>query len=110
MGAAVLQRRRCRQEGLPGLLGREIRRPADHDRLEVPQRVGGVEAAERGEVLGALTLDDMIAGAWEGLSECRAVRCPACGGEMAAGGGASHAGLMRDAPHGDCVDCGAQLS
>jgi hypothetical protein len=58
---------------------------------------------------GVLTLDDLIASAWEGLSVGEVVCCPACGGEMASRGGtaASHADSA-DA-RADCADCGAQL-
>ncbi len=127
MGAAALPRRRRRR--LPGLLGREVRRPVDHDRPgvhgprsgahspedRVAQRAGGVELAVRdeapsgvesavcGEAPGVLTLDDLIAGVWEELSVGDVVRCPACGGMMTSRGG----GI--GAPHGDCEDCGTQL-
>jgi hypothetical protein len=63
----------------------------------------GVESAISREAPGALTLDDVIAGAWEELSVGGAVGCPVCGGEQMTsrdGGGT---------PHGDCEDCGTQL-
>jgi hypothetical protein len=133
MGAAALHRRRRRR--LPGLLGREARRQAGRDRTGArsPQEwvgrraggveltsgvesAGGVESAVCGEVPGALTLDDLIAGAWEELGVCEVVRCPVCGGTMAScgGGTASGAGAPDGAAldgvsHGDCVDCGTQL-
>jgi hypothetical protein len=31
---------------------------------------------------GEPTLDELLTGVWEGLVAHRAVRCPACGGEM----------------------------
>jgi hypothetical protein len=113
MGAAILQRRRCRQEGLPGLLlGQEVRRPGDHDRSGVGRGASGVEPAVRGEVCGVPTLDDLLAGAWEGLSVCEAVGCPMCGGAMESRGGgvAFRADASGDALHGDCLNCGARLS
>ncbi len=116
MGAAVLPERRRRR--LPGLPGREVRRPVDHDRSGahglrsgahspedwVGRRVGGVELAVcdeaptgvesvvRGEAPGVLTLDDLIAGVWEELSVCEVVRCPACGGQMTSCGGGTASG------------------
>ena len=51
------------------------------------------------------TLDELIAGVWEGLLANETVGCPACGGAMvpryAAGAGAVG---------GACRDCGAELS
>jgi hypothetical protein len=39
---------------------------------------------QRAESVGTrLTLDDVLVGAWEGLSACHTVACPACGGAMA---------------------------
>ncbi len=142
MGAAALHRRR--RQRLPGLLGREARRQAGRDRVGarspqdrvsrpaggvesaaggVESAVGGVGCAVRGvasdvgrEAPGALTLDDLIAGAWEELSVCEVVRCPVCGGTMASCGGGTASGAdapdgaaLDDAPHGDCMDCGTQL-
>ncbi len=112
MGVVVLPRRRRR--GLPGLLERKARRPVDRDRSgahrpthsredRVGRQAGGVESAVCGEAPGALTLDNLIAGAWEELCVGDVVRCPACGGMMTSRGG----GI--GAPHGDCEDCGTQL-
>jgi hypothetical protein len=64
-------------------------------------RVGRGEAVEH----GALTLNDLITGAWDDLSVGRTVSCPACGGRMA-----SPANPRQDAWGGDCMDCGARLS
>ncbi len=111
MGATVLPRRPRR---LSGLLGREVRRPVDHERPgthrsihsregRVGRQVDGVESAVCGEAPGAPTLDDLIAGVWEELSVSGLVRCPVCGEKMASLGG----GI--GAPHGDCVDCGTRL-
>jgi hypothetical protein len=53
-------------------------------------------------VEGEPTLDDLLAGVWEGLSARRAVRCPVCAGEMepvAAGDGTA----------GRCTHCDASL-
>ena len=126
MGAAALLRHRRRR--LPSLLGREVRRPVDHDRLgahgprsgahspedRVAQHAGGVKLAVRGEAPsgvafgvgreapGALTLDDLIAGVWEELGVCEVVRCPACGGKMTSCGGRTASGA--DAPDGAAQD------
>jgi hypothetical protein len=55
-------------------------------------------------VEGEPTLDDLLAGVWEGLSVRRAVRCPVCTGEMEPTV-ASRAGSLG----GRCRDCGATL-
>lgn len=112
MGTVVLRRRHGRQ-GLHGLPGREVRRPADRDRSDIGQHASGVGSALHGGACGDLTLDDLIADVWEGLSVRETGLCPACGGVMALRGGAGappHAALPGDTLHGDCVDCGAQLS
>jgi hypothetical protein len=103
MSAALLQRRDRRQRP-PGLLGREHLRPADHvlcaHTVESNARSAGLQ-----------TLDDLIIGAWEGLSVHEIVCCPICDGGMARNGGAtSSAGASDGAPLGECGDCGAQLS
>jgi hypothetical protein len=111
MGAVVLRRRPGRQ-GLHRLPGQEVRRPASHDRSDIGQHASGVGSVVRGGACGALTLDDLISDAWEGLGVHETALCPACGGVMAlrGGGGASyHAALPGDIQRGDCVDCGAQL-
>jgi hypothetical protein len=111
MGTVALRRRRSR-EGLHGLSGREVRRPASRDRSDIGQHASGIGSAVRGGACGALTLDELISDVWEGLGVQETALCPACGGAMAlrGGGGApSHAALPGDVPHGDCVDCGAQL-
>jgi len=112
----------------PGVHG--LRSGADGPEDRVAQRAGGVALAVRdeapsgvesaicGEAPGALTLDDLIAGAWEGLCVGEVVCCPACGGRMsasdggAASGGAGTASRVMapdDTRHGDCLDCGARL-
>ncbi len=54
---------------------------------------------------GEPTLDDVLVGAWEGLTAHRAVECPVCGGEMAPQYGA-HARPRA----GRCGSCGSELS
>ena len=49
---------------------------------------------------GGATLDDMLVGAWEGLSARRTVSCLVCGGAMDPRAGAHG---------GHCGDCGSQL-
>ena len=51
------------------------------------------------------TLDDIVAGAWEGLAAHRVVACPVCAAEMEPEYGA-HALPIR----GRCTECGATLS
>ncbi len=54
---------------------------------------------------GEPTLDDLLAGVWEGLTAHRDVACPVCGGRMLPDYGA-HA-----RPRGGrCSGCGASLS
>jgi hypothetical protein len=48
---------------------------------------------------GGPTLDDVLVGAWEGLTAHRTVDCPVCGGEMAPAPAA-----------GRCGSCGSELS
>ncbi len=117
MGAVAL-RRRPGGQGLHRLPGREVRRPADRDRSDIGRHVSGVGLAVHGGACGALTLDELVSDAWEGLGVHETALCPACGGVMALRGGgrdssgagaSSHAALPGDSPHGDCGDCGAQL-
>ncbi len=49
---------------------------------------------------GEATLDELLVGAWEGLSAHRSVACPVCAGPMTPRSGASG---------GACGDCGAHL-
>lgn len=49
---------------------------------------------------GEATLDEMLVGAWEGLSVHRPVACPVCSGTMAP---------RSEAAGGACGDCGVQL-
>jgi hypothetical protein len=58
-----------------------------------------------GGVGGEPTLDELIAGVWEGLAVHGVVECPVCAGEMAPeyGAGARPVG-------GRCRDCGSVLS
>jgi hypothetical protein len=57
-----------------------------------------------GRIGGEPTLDDVLAGVWEGLAADRAVECPVCRGEMepAYGARARRVG-------GSCAACGATL-
>ena len=77
-------------------------RPALSERLGAERRAtAGAEAVvdelagpRRG---GEATLDELLVGAWEGLSACRSVACPVCTGELepsrsTAGGGCSRCG------------------
>jgi hypothetical protein len=59
-------------------------------------------------VHGEPTLDDLLAGVWEGLSARHAVRCPVCAGDMAPAGRASAGDDARPVA-GRCRDCGATL-
>jgi hypothetical protein len=54
---------------------------------------------------GEPTLDELIAGVWEGLAAHHAVACPVCGGEMRPGYGA-HARPIG----GRCHSCDTVLS
>jgi hypothetical protein len=54
---------------------------------------------------GEPTLDDLIVGAWEGLTAHEAISCPVCGGEMAPEYGAHSRPVA-----GECRDCGSRLS
>ena len=49
---------------------------------------------------GEATLDELLVGAWEGLSAHRSVACPVCASPMAPRVGAAG---------GACGDCGSQL-
>ena len=63
-------------------------------------------------VEGEPTLDDLLAGVWEGLSARRAVRCPVCAGEMepVAPGSTTRAAGAARAVAGRCRECSATLS
>ena len=50
------------------------------------------------------TLDDVLSGAWEGLSAAATVSCPVCPGELAPRWSAG-AGVVG----GRCRDCGTEL-
>ncbi len=54
---------------------------------------------------GEPTLDDLVAGAWEGLTAHATVSCPVCGGEMGPQYGAQSRPIG-----GRCSDCGSRLS
>jgi hypothetical protein len=56
-------------------------------------------------VRGAPTLEDLISGAWEGLSAHASVACPACGAEMH-----PRAGAGPEVLGGRCTGCGSELS
>ena len=51
-----------------------------------------------------LTFDDLIVGAWEGLSAHRAIDCPACGEAM------EPRRIVGQHLHGVCRGCGTELS
>ena len=100
MSVALLERRnqRARDGALweEGRIWDEETRPhSDGEQAGLPEVVHH----------GALTLDQLIAGIWEGLAMDGVVRCPACHGRMKA-----HAAIQGEAVGGDCLDCGAQLS
>jgi hypothetical protein len=50
------------------------------------------------------TLDDVLSGAWEGLSTAAGAACPVCAGELVARWSAG-AGVVG----GRCRDCGSEL-
>jgi hypothetical protein len=56
-------------------------------------------------VRGAPTLEDLISGAWEGLSAHASVACPACGAEMH-----PRAGAGPEVSGGRCGGCGSELT
>ena len=106
MGATLLRRRGHRRLS-PGLPGREGLRPAGFRPAEHVARLRA--AASKGGGAGALTLDDVIVGAWQALSEWETAQCPLCGGEMRRGGTVLAHTDAEEEPHGECVDCGTQL-
>jgi hypothetical protein len=54
---------------------------------------------------GGPTLDDVLVGAWEGLTAHRTVECPVCGEEMA-----PEYGVHSRPIGGRCGDCGSTIS
>jgi hypothetical protein len=54
---------------------------------------------------GGPTLDDVLVGAWEGLTAHRTVECPVCGEEMA-----PEYGVHARPIGGRCGDCGSTIS
>ena len=53
---------------------------------------------------GELSLDDLVVGAWEGVTAHRTVACPVCEGRLTPRYGAGRAAVG-----GACSDCGSQL-
>jgi hypothetical protein len=106
MGGTVLRRRGHRR--LPhGLLGAARLRPATFKPVDHMTRLSA--AASKGSGAEPLTLDDVIAGAWQALGGSKAVRCPLCCGEMWSGGSVGAYADAEEEPKGECVDCGTQL-
>jgi hypothetical protein len=54
---------------------------------------------------GGATLDDLLSGAWEGLTAASSTACPVCHGELEPRWSAG-AGVVG----GRCRDCGSELS
>jgi hypothetical protein len=54
---------------------------------------------------GGATLDDLLSGAWEGLTAAASTTCPVCQGELEPRWSAG-AGVVG----GRCRDCGSELS
>jgi hypothetical protein len=100
MSVALLDRRR--QRPLDGALWEEGRAWSEETRPHAGTEHAGPPEVERH---GALTLDELIAGIWEGLVVDEVVRCPACRGRMTA-----RAAIQGEKAGGGCLDCGAQLS
>jgi hypothetical protein len=67
------------------------------ERAHAERGSAGTVDATRG---GGATLDELLVGAWEGLSARRPVACPVCAGPMQPRAGAAG---------GACGDCGSQL-
>lgn len=77
--------------------------PPLSERLRSERAAGGAVAtnSQTGTTRGGgATLDDLLVGAWEGLSVRRPVACPVCAGAMQPRPGAAG---------GACGDCGSQL-
>jgi hypothetical protein len=98
MSVALLDRRR--QRPLDGAPWEESSSWQARPRADI-ERSGEREA----ESHGPLTLDELIAGIWEGLIVDETVHCPACHGRMVA-----RAVVRGEGLGGDCMDCGAQLA
>jgi hypothetical protein len=64
------------------------------------ERAGGVTQRPG----GGLTFDDVLVGAWEGLSAHRTVPCPVCDGAMAPRFGAGPGAVG-----GRCTSCGSSV-
>jgi hypothetical protein len=95
-------------------------RRGDGDQLRLGQAAPAPEAVpaslisdrvarERADVVtdrpgGGLTFDDVLVGAWEGLSAHRMVPCPVCDGAMAPRFGAGHGAVG-----GRCASCGTAM-
>lgn len=72
------------------------------ERLRAERVAVGAPEARTGTATrgGGATLDELLVGAWEGLSSHHLVACPVCTAEMAP---------RAHAPGGACGDCGSQL-
>ncbi len=65
------------------------------------------------QLSGEPTLDDLIVGAWEGLTAHRVVECPVCDSEMtprSVVGGSGAVGQTRRLAGGRCRSCGTTIS
>ncbi len=58
------------------------------------------------EAHGAITLDDLITGAWQGLAARETVSCPVCGGGMAPRTLVD----SNEPPSAACLSCGSELA
>jgi len=89
--------------------GTSRRRPPVEDLGRATARLGTATMGMTGPVRRGdrRALDELLVGAWEGLSAGRAVPCPWCAGPMwpAHGGRGTDAGRRR----GSCGDCGSEL-
>ena len=91
--------RRRRGDGEQLRLGQPL--PAGLISERVSRTGAEVEAARAG---GAVTLDDLLVGTWEGLTAGRTATCPVCRGAMAPEHGSAQAPAV-----GRCADCGTTL-
>jgi len=89
-------------------LALSIDRPRTPGNLRSPNRAEGTpgrdDAGDANALRRSPTLDDLLVGAWEGLSSHNTVTCPVCSGRMSPryGSGARPVG-------GRCRRCGSSL-
>lgn len=95
--AGAAARTRSPEQAAHAPLSERLRQEHDHGAVVETTRRSRTTVLRRG---GEATLDELLVGAWEGLSVHRPVACPVCAGVMQP---------RVEVAGGACGDCGAEL-